>query len=97
MNHSTQKAARFARWTSLVPLVLLAVGATAQTVSAEELRAALKDELAPPSLSIEEQAKAVVTEMAANVVEELATAMAVSATKPQLAARDGRRSEDDNS
>ena len=77
--------------------MLLAVGATAQTVSSEELRAALKEELAPLSLSIKEQAKAVVTEMAANAVEQLATAMTVSATKPQLAARDGHSSEDDNS
>ena len=79
-------------------LLLLAVGATAQTVSsAEELREALKAELAPLSLSIKEQARAVAAEMAEDVVAELATALAVSASKPQLAAREGARSEDDNS
>ncbi len=83
---------------TVIPLVLVAVGATAQSVSSgEELREALKAELAPLSLSISEQAKAVATEMAENVIAELATAMTVSASKPQLAAREGRSSDDDNS
>jgi len=98
MNHTTQQAPRFSRWTTVIPLILLAVGATAQTVSsAEELRAALKAELTPLSLSIKEQARTVAAEMAAEVIEEFATAMTVSAPKPHLAARDRGKLDDDNS
>jgi len=98
MNNRTRQTHGLSRWTTVIPLILLAVGATAQTApSGEELREALKAELTPLSLSIKEQARAVATEMAENVIAELATALTVSASKPQLAARDGGRSEDDNS
>lgn len=98
MNNRTRLTQGISRWTTVIPLVLLAVGATAQTApSGEELREALKAELAPLSLSIREQAKAVATEMAENVITELAATMTVSASKPQLAARETSRSKDDNS
>lgn len=98
MNKRARRRHGPSRWTTVIPLVLLAVGATAQTVSSgEELREALKAELTPLRLSIKEQARAVATEMAENVIAELATAMTLTASKPQLAARDGSGSEDDNS
>jgi len=98
MNHKTQQAPHLSRWTTVIPPILLAVGATAQTVSsAEALRAVLKVELTQLSLSIKEQAKAVATEMAEDSIEELAAMMTVSAPKPQLVARNGGSSDDDNS
>ena len=98
MNHHIRQTPRLCRWTTVIPLALLAVGATAQTVSSgEAIREALKAELAPLSLSIKDQARAVATEMAENLIAELATAMTVSASKPQLAARDDGSSKDDNS
>lgn len=98
MTYNPPRVSRLSRWMTVIPLVLPAFCATAQTASSgDERRDALKAELAPLSVSIQEQAKAVATEMAEKVIAELAPALTVSAPKPRLAARDGGAPEDDNS
>jgi hypothetical protein len=78
------------RLSIVLPLILIAASATAQTVgTAEELREALKEELVPLTFSIQDQAKAVAAELAESVLSELASTMSITAPRPQLARRDG--------
>jgi len=86
MNANTRRKTPISRWSIVLPLALLGAAATAQTLgSAEEIRAALKQELAPLKLSIAEQARAVATDLASTVVAELADALSLSAPRPRLA------------
>ncbi|HSG66040.1 MAG TPA: hypothetical protein VLD39_13610 [Gammaproteobacteria bacterium] len=90
MNTQTTAHRRNRRLSVVLPLVLIAAGATAQTAgTAEELREALKSELAPLRLSIKEQARTVAAELVESVLRELASTMSGSAPRPQLARRDG--------
>jgi len=86
------------RWIVSVALALVTMGAAAQTAgSAEELRAALKKELAPLTLSIQEHARAVTSEIAANVVAELASNLKLGGPRAQLAQRAAPRRDADRS
>jgi hypothetical protein len=77
---------RVLRWSVVIPLVLAAAGATAQTLgSADELRQALKKELAPLSLSIKDQAKAVGAQLAEDILAQLLDRLTLGAPRPQLA------------
>jgi len=79
-------------------MILAAAGVAAQTLgSAEELRAAVKKELAPLELSIKEQAKSVAAGLAQDVLAELADAMQMRAPRPQLARRSGNVADRDAS
>lgn len=85
-------------WSLVIPLMLLAASATAQSVgSAEELRAALKKDLAPIGLSIKDEANAVAAELARRLLSELASSIDVTAPRGQLARRGGASDQRDAS
>ena len=89
---------RTSRWIMSVALALATAGAAAQTVgSAEELRAAIKKELTPLTLSIKQQARAVTSDLAANIVAELAETLQLGAPRAQLAQRESARPDADRS
>jgi hypothetical protein len=86
MNDNNRPNVRIGRWSIVLPLAFVGAAATAQTLgAAEEIRAALKQELAPLKLSIREQARAVAADLASDVVVELADALTLSAPRPRLA------------
>lgn len=86
------------RLSIVLPLVLIAASATAQTIgSAGELREALKKDLVPLGVSIQDQAKAVAAELAESVLGELASTIGAGAPRPQLARRDGTPGDKDPS
>lgn len=98
MNSINLGRSRISRWIVSVALALVTAGAAAQTAgSAEELRAALKKELAPLTLSIQEHARAVTAELAANVMAEIANNLKLGGPRAQLAQREAPRSDADRS
>jgi hypothetical protein len=84
MGHSNRGG--LAGWVLAIPLIFVAVGAAAQNVgSAEELRAALKRELAPLQSALTTQARAVAAELAREALAELASSLDVCIAAPRLA------------
>ncbi len=98
MNNMDLGRLRVSRFIVSVALALVTAGAAAQTAgSAGELRAALKKELAPLTLSIQEHARAVTSELAANIVAELASNLKLGGPRAQLAQREASRPDADRS
>ena len=92
MNTAHRARLRVSGWIISIASVLITAGAAAQTAgSAEELRAALKKELAPLTLSIREHARAVTCELAANVAAEIASNVQLGGPRARLAQRGAPR------
>ena len=96
MNTARCARLRVSGW--VVSIALVTAGAAAQTVgSAEAFRAALGKALAPLTLSIQEHARAVASELAANGVAEIASNLKLGGPRARLAQREAPRPDADRS